>query len=157
MQPSNDKANVEAKGKEKFYSLYIHQKVFKQYKYEERDALELSVDMIANLNFTTDSYLLLRSIQQLTDDECYVVYTILNPTDLIDIRTNKAMFDLHISTLRKKILDRIYFNRSITSIIPLIDYLRSISILIPFTTIINGEVKTYEVEDVIKLGWVKVV
>lgn len=34
----------------------------------------------------------------------------------------------------------------------LFDYLRSIGILLPFTTITNGEVKTYEVEEILALN-----
>lgn len=130
----NDKAHIEAKGK--LFSLYYGQKVFNdgngEYLYP------LTPDFLNKIH--TQYYLVLRSVKQLTDFEANLI-GFLSVENLIACLEAYGEMDFENNFIRRE-------QHQI---------LIGLGVIRPITMVVNGEVKTYEVEDVIKLGWVKVV
>lgn len=139
----NDKANLEAKAK--LFALYLGQKVL------IRDDFNKSVPVIIlpfDLAQTNSSYLLLRTVKQLSQTEEEIFAKLCH--------WNEPITDFHIDF---EISEVCFTKRDAGYVTITLDgwgHLRSIGIIIPFTTIINGEVKTYEVEEILANNWAKV-
>jgi hypothetical protein len=88
-------------------------------------------------------YLLLRSLEQLSDEEKQMIADIMQfyPEDVIDWINGDCGHDD---------FDNLW------TWLPCFDILRSIGILLPFTFIHNNKPVTLSVEDILKLGWAKI-
>lgn len=137
-----DKAHIEAEAK--FKALYLGQPVYK------REGQPLTYYLrVTHLRAEDKGYLSLRTVKQLTDEEYKVLakWSAYRLDNKNIVQVGKAMAK-HLFELNKW---------SGNTISAMVDYLRSIGILLPFTTTINGEVKTYEVEEILANGWYKTV
>lgn len=141
----NDKAHIEAKAKANFLALYLGQDVYAN---TERDLMTyVTTDYIQDAikGRRDGDYLLLRTVKQLTDDEWLQIG---------DVRGWKTVDKSHINTQRT-IISSVQRDFRIGN--PIVcDVMRSIGILLPFTTLISGEVKTYEVVEILANGWAKI-
>lgn len=96
-----------------------------------------------------DAYLLLRSIKDITDNEAFGVAKLFYsgyPEFWRDIHG----LEILAAPVNRRDLDTGHFSYSIT------DYLRSIGIALPFTTVEDGKPVTYSVEQQIENGWIKI-
>ena len=98
-----------------------------------------------------EDYLLLRTVEQLTDEEVLIVAEMLT----LDVET-----PYNIEFYRSEVLnyfnDETYFTRFNRSV-SIIDYLRSIGILLPFTYLDeNNKPQTLQPDEIIAKGWAKI-
>jgi hypothetical protein len=144
----NDKANIEAKAK--LFSLYLGQPVLIPTLDAEVYPNEITGEILDKLGtiYLKESALLLRSVKQLTDEEVINIAIIVfgsypNNTQKIFIRDGvenmfKGGWGCDLNKTSK-----------------ICDYLRGIGILLPFTTLTSGDVKTYSEDEILDMGWAK--
>jgi len=118
-------------------------------------------------DFINGGYLLLRTVNQLTDEEAKHILNILVLGDgnlysgFTDCTVIKAGY--HFVFIRSNGSIEVQLNQQVINVGSLklkaiTDYLKNISILLPFTTIDeNGKPITKSVEEIIELGWAKVI
>lgn len=148
---SNTTTMTDNEMKARFFAAYLGQKVeFFEQDYNQTGEQYLHAIQIAGCGDTNerefdfksmDCYLLLRSIQSLTDEECCKCQKILKPND--DYKhSDPSYFRSWVKTIDNS--SWLYSNTLIFT-----DYLRSIGIAIPFMGI--------SVEEMIKKGWIKLI
>ena len=130
-----------------FFAQYLYQNVVCSYAYNSPIPLN-------HIQQGTDEYLLLRSINDLTDEEKIILANIYNPKiEFTD--TQKVEFAGAI--LRDITYDLGAGSLIYSSIFEFKDYLRSIGIALPFTFLNDqNQPETYSVEKLISLGWLTI-
>lgn len=131
---------------DKFFSLYLNQEVLCNFEIGGIQKLQAWHIWRIQEGFYGTSHLLLRSIKQLTDEEKIRCYHLHSGAISYDYTQDFA----DILTCANHWLEN---DSYLIKFACTVDYLRSIGILLPFTTIISGEIKTYKVEEILANGW----
>lgn len=149
----NDKAHIEAKAHYKFASLYLECPISynDDLGNKQTDILRwYHLDWLGSQK--KEIVLLLRTVKRLTDEEIIQVVILMG--------IYEPQYKFAIQYYRDVVND--YFKGGITHCwhpykhSSIVDYLRSISILLPITMVVNGEVKTYEVEEILSKNWAQI-
>jgi hypothetical protein len=95
-------------------------------------------------------YLLLRSIEQLTDEEVYQVNVMCqwgyNEFEYLSVENNRSIRNMIINSINRDVIN-----------ISVVDYLRSIGILLSFTYLDEtNQPQTLTPSQIIELGWCKI-
>lgn len=130
--------------KQNFCANYLGQEVFMTDNYIK--PTNLSVVHLANIK----GYLLLRKVEQLTDDEVTIIAKITG----IDKQLRYAVGYRHREVKEYLSSYSYRFHFSTSGIV--LDYLRSIGILLPFTYFQDGNPKTLTPEQIVERGWVRI-
>lgn len=133
---------MEANRKAKFFALYYDQKCAVR----ENDFYIYTITPAFLDNNIEESHLLLRTIDQLTDEEL-VNLSIISDKDAEDEFEKES----HIIN-GEYIVDCLKKDARVD--LQVYDYLRSISILLPFTYLDNNTPTTLSVDDILGMGWV---
>lgn len=165
--------------KAKLFALYLGQKVFSHPDYSNRMAGRLLDDPIVELtisilygNYIKKGWLQLRTIEDLTDEEIKQLADIcdLIPIDEMVIDRMDKFFNVYSKYSESAYPDylSIYFNGEVFKWVDYIaigidcercfiiqDYLRSISIALPFTVLEDGKPRTYSVEEQVENKWIQ--
>lgn len=133
--------------KAKLFALYLGQKVYCQ------DNLDGNPHSLFPVDFSVDSlintgYLLLRIIGSLTEFECLKVAKLVYGSQWND----KEFLGIIVPNA-ENIHDDIIDSQALWAIQ---DYLRSISVALPFTVLEDGKPRTYSVEEMVELNWITV-
>jgi len=149
--------------KAKIFSLYLGQKV--EYNFNNKKKQDTIYGIISNQvvfnevsagsTVTTKNidkcYLVLRSVKQLTGVEMTEIHKLLFPNTFYP-NTNYVLQFLNVieSPYQYSLDDDFNCKAEYEDISALIDYLRSIGIALPVTTVVDGAVRTIGVEEMVE-------
>lgn len=160
------------KVKAQFFAQYLFQEVYCN-NYRPKSE-KLSVNLILLPSTLNSGYLLLRSIEQLTDEEYVTAAKLIYGLSFkaVDGWFVERDIELGFITVKSKKSHHSYdidfktggidmYDDNEKSDMPLdhynaCDYFRDIGILLPFTVVIDGQPETYSPEKLIELGWAKI-
>ena len=148
----NDKANIEAKAKEKFFSLYFGQYVYHSLQFQS--GVKFMVNgLYLYPEYVAKGYLALRSVKQLTRDHIEIIAKLygwveIKKTDPVRYEERLLQYQIDLPCI---CIDG--FKHQHLSFV--FDLLREWGYLIPFTTLTSGEVKTYSEEEILALDWAR--
>lgn len=141
-----DQTQEQQKDKRAFFAQYWGQDVLIEPDFIPFDEIIPIILMGVDLDTLSDcDFLILRSISQITDEEAIDIQKILRLEDTqAGFETDKEQIKNHLKNGIEGIFLIDFYGYSFE----VIDYLRSIGILIPF--------RGYSVEQIIEMGWAKV-
>lgn len=142
--------------KAQFFAQYTWQKVFFPKSHKFDNPLMLALQDLDYRTIEFGGYLLLRSVEQLTDEEKECIILLYRGQECFDyylIQSDSYRKHERDDTIYQiKEYKQFWFDHLIV-----FDYLRSIGILIPFTHIDeNKKPVTLSPDEIIELGWAKI-
>lgn len=160
-----------SKVKALFFSNYYGQKILRWHQWvddEESSVVDFQVPM-SKFGVDDGWYLLLRAVDQLTDEECLQICNIYDSSCKWTIKERQSMCILFESEVELLWLfkdhsepifcceDKKGGENSPYNILAAYDYLRSIGVLLPFTYLDeNGKPQTLQPDEIVARGWAKV-
>lgn len=137
-----------------FASIYYGQKIFRYGEHDEQayEIIGLQIDGIADSAIGyPDCFLELRSVSDLTDEECMKIQVFRGWNSMLNDMGNANATRRWLADI-----DGNFHERTFTTSLIISDYLRSIGILIPFTYLTETGPITLSTEDIIKRGWAQI-
>jgi hypothetical protein len=164
-------AHIEAKGKEKFMALYLEQDVIVLPCFMSRDPNKICQTTVLttgllNVHKHNQSYLLLHTVKHVKNKEFEAICrgiglqnakVVERDNEVIMVVDGLYYIGFYTDgTVVMYIYENLHQKPVWNYIDLLYQALRGMKVLTKFTTIISGEVKTYEVEEILSNNWAKV-